>query len=642
MELRTGRPRDEGSLSVRPCPGAALGAKGVGVLAIGVLACLLAGQAPGAEEQGGAASAVVSLGRGEAAKTKIDVLAEKFDAAADTWESEVLSESAGGQFKKIGAKITGPVPEGAAGAVDLRAVAADDFRCEQLVPGQMQRVFEDGVLTVDRQPVPGAAPLLGTGDEVGYRGAKGLKAALGEITKALGPVEQVRCKIKVVGIEMDAEGFSTKVDFQASGRGDAHGRQINATWMCQWAYPRDADEGRPRLRAIAVQAYEQVTIRAPGGTLYRDCTAALMADVAHYGEQVLRSVPYWSSRLYARLNVAGRGLSGLAVGDVNGDGLEDVYVCDAGGLPNRLYVQQLDGTVRDMSAAAGVDWIALTTSALLIDLDNDGDEDLVVATVPKLLVMENDGSGKFTWRYEMEMASVVQSMAAADYDQDGRLDLFLCGYTLERSTATILPLAIPYYDANNGAPNTLLRNQGDFQFEDVTQPVGLDQNNTRFSFAAAWADYDQDGDVDLYVANDFGRNNLYRNSGGRFEDVAAAAGVEDVATGMSVAWGDYDRDGWEDIYVGNMYSSAGHRVGQQDAFAPQNTQQGANLLRRTARGNTLFRNDATGGFEDVTMDAAVNMGRWAWSSRFTDFNSDGWPDLVVANGFLTNEDSGDL
>ncbi|MED5419012.1 MAG: VCBS repeat-containing protein, partial [Verrucomicrobiota bacterium] len=172
--------------------------------------------------------------------------------------------------------------------------------------------------------------------------------------------------------------------------------------------------------------------------------------------------------------------------------------------------------------------------------------------------------------------------------------------------------------------------------------TGLDQNNRRWSFAAAWEDYDEDGDQDLYVANDYGRNNLYRNDNGKFVDVAASAGVEDSASGMSAAWGDYDRDGRMDLYVANMFSAAGSRITTQKQFKTGTRQEIRDRFRRFARGNTLFRNTGEG-FEDVSVQAGVTLGRWAWSSNFVDLNNDAWPDFVVANGYLSSEtDSGDL
>jgi hypothetical protein len=188
----------------------------------------------------------------------------------------------------------------------------------------------------------------------------------------------------------------------------------------------------------------------------------------------------------------------------------------------------------------------------------------------------------------------------------------------------------------------LFENQGAFQFVDVTNRCGLDVNNRRYSFAASWEDFDLDGDMDLYVANDFGRNNLYLNEGGKFRDVAAERGVEDMAGGMSVSWGDCNQDGHMDIYVGNMFSAAGNRVTYQRRFIGGRTVDSSSGIQRMARGNSLFIGDRSGMFTDVSEAAGVTMGRWAWSSKFADLNNDGREDLVVANGFFTNQRADDL
>ena len=167
----------------------------------------------------------------------------------------------------------------------------------------------------------------------------------------------------------------------------------------------------------------------------------------------------------------------------------------------------------------------------------------------------------------------------------------------------------------------MLRNDGDMTVTDITRESGLDMNNTRFSLAAAWEDYDNDGDADLYVANDFGRNNLYRNEGGKFTDVAAEAGVEDGAFGMAVSWGDYNHDGLMDIYVANMFSAAGNRVTYQRRFKPQATGEAKSRLQHTARGNTLFENRGDGTFRDVSGDAgapwAAGVGPRCWRTLTT-------------------------
>jgi hypothetical protein len=191
----------------------------------------------------------------------------------------------------------------------------------------------------------------------------------------------------------------------------------------------------------------------------------------------------------------------------------------------------------------------------------------------------------------------------------------------------------------------LLRNDcqgGKWEFTEVTSEVGLDENNRRYSFAASWEDYDNDGDLDLYVANDFGRNNLYRFEDGRFRDVAGEAGVEDISAGMAVTFGDADNDGWMDIHVSNMFSSAGNRIAYQRNFQTGADEATLSLFRRHARGNSLFSNAGDGTFRDVSLDAGITMGRWAWASKFCDLNNDTRVDLLVANGLVTSDEPQDL
>ncbi|MEM7383798.1 MAG: VCBS repeat-containing protein, partial [Verrucomicrobiota bacterium] len=401
--------------------------------------------------------------------------------------------------------------------------------------------------------------------------------------------------------------------------------QWNARWLAHWE--------NTALKRVELRFFEEVT----GSAIYADQTAAIGVG----GLQVALGIPYWAAQLTNVDGMALTGHHGLAVGDVNGDGRDDLYVCDGGGLPNRLFVQQAGSDqLLEVASDSGVDWLEDSRGALLIDLDGDADQDLVVSTLDFLIFSENDGTGRFDYRGVFLQAPNAFSLAAADYDGDGDLDLYACVYSPagpagKQGFESGSP--VPFHDAENGGRNVLVRNDGGFRFADATAEAGLDIKNRRWSFAASWEDWDRDGDPDLYVANDFGRNQLFQNQNGKFTDRAAAMGVEDQASGMSVAWGDYNRDGHPDLYIGNMFSAAGQRIAYQPEFLSQQTPQSTRTLQRMARGNSLFTGsgDPERPFRDDSLTAGVNMGLWAWSSAFADVNNDGWEDLLVGNGYLS-------
>ncbi len=384
--------------------------------------------------------------------------------------------------------------------------------------------------------------------------------------------------------------------------------------------------------------------------LFEDVTAQLFQRAPSVSEQLAKGIPYWRSRLDPATGISVYGNQGIAVGDIDGDGWDEVYVCQPGGLPNRLYSRGGDGDWLDITAQAGVGILDNTAQALFLDLRNSGTQDLVVLASGGPLLYVNDGSGKFRFRAEAfrfatEPRGTFAGMAAADYDRDGRLDLYLCSYLYFQSEDQYR-YPVPYHDARNGPPNFLFRNRlrgdGSGVFEDVTAEAGMDENNDRYSFAAAWCDYDEDGWPELYVANDFGRNNLYKWTGGRFRDVAEREGLQDTGPGMSAAWFDYDRDGRLDLYVTNMWTPQGQRTARDPSFGPSMGGARQADFHGHTKGNSLYRNRTDGAFDYVGLEQGIEMGRWSWSGDGCDFDLDGFPEVLVTAGMITHAPDKDL
>ncbi len=383
---------------------------------------------------------------------------------------------------------------------------------------------------------------------------------------------------------------------------------------------------------------------------FRDVTGYVFQREPSFHDQLARGVPYWRSCLDPACGIDLYGENGIAVADIDQDGEDEIYVCQPGGLPNRLYKSDGKGRFRDISGSAGVDVLDDTAGALFVDLRNSGSQDLVVVFSHGPLLYLNDGKGRFqpvpgAFRFRTEPRGSFTSVAAADFDRDGRLDLYFCCYLFYQSEAQYQYPA-PYHDARNGPPNFLFRNRLDEEpgyFEDVTSEVGMDHNNVHYSFSATWCDYNCDGWPDLYVTNDFGRNNLYRNTKGRFRDVAEEAGVVDLGPGMSSSWLDYDGDGRPDLLVSNMWSACGQRIVNDPAFGV--VKQDPSLLaayQRHVKGNSLYHNNGDGTFTYVGDSEGVEIVPWSWSCDGCDFDNDGTPEIYIACGMLTNNSRTDL
>jgi len=550
----------------------------------------------------------------------------------DAFPAEKEAEELAGRLAELGAMLRahpGVVPAAAEGLL------APEFKGGRLTPAEEIAVGGSPQLEVFR------ARALSS-DLV--RDRRSFHSELGSLVGGLQSVDVAEFLVTGIDEESGPDPIvSTVVRYDIAGATRSGGRAERlGRWRLRWRRGADAV-----WRVTEWIALDHRRSRAPA-TVFTEATDSALGRNLSFRRQLVPGLDFWAGHLDAVFQPRGMGHHGVSVGDFDGDGRDDFYVSQPDGLPNRLFRNTGDGTFEDVTEAAGLDVLDRTSESLFVDVDNDGGQDLVLLTRTGPMLFRGDGKGHFTrdpdaFQFQRPLQGSLTSAAAADYDRDGFLDLYLCtyGYFIGVSEDKAGP-PTPYHDALNGSPDVLLHNDGHGRFVEVTHAVGLDENNDRFSFAAAWADYDEDGWPDLLVANDFGRKNLFHNEGPvdgqiRFKDVAAEAGVEDYGAGMSAAFVDFDNDGHLDIYTGNMWTAAGQRVTAQPGFKPDAPPEIRDTYRRHVRGNSLFRNRGDGTFEDVTLAAGAEFGRWAWSSDAIDFDGDGWDDLYVANGMFTRD-----
>ena len=433
----------------------------------------------------------------------------------------------------------------------------------------------------------------------------------------------------------------TRIRYEIAGTGrDFHREQWVGNWELEWE-PTSSKE----FRARSWHGLDETQARS-ASPVYVEIASAALGSNSSYSAQMMHGTDYWRTMLDGACGIDIYGHNGLSVADVDNDGFDDLYVCQPAGLPNRLYRNRGDGTFEDITELSGLGILENTACALFADFSNHGRQDVIVVRASGPLFFLNQGGGRFhpqpdAFRFASPPQGTFTGAAAADYDRDGWLDVYFCLYAFYQGTGQY-KYPSPYHGAENGPPNFLMRNQRDGRFSDATAASGLNQNNTRYSFCCGWSDYNRDGWPDLYVVNDFGRKNLYRNNGdGTFTDVAAPNGAEDIGAGMSVSWLDYDNDGAPDLYVGNMWTAAGERVSTQDNFKKDSPQEIRSLYQKHAMGNSLLHNHGAA-FDDATNASGAGMGRWAWSSDAFDFDHDGFPDLYIANGMVSGPSREDL
>jgi enediyne biosynthesis protein E4 len=333
--------------------------------------------------------------------------------------------------------------------------------------------------------------------------------------------------------------------------------------------------------------------------------------------------------------------TGVAIFDYDNDGWPDIFLVNGtrlGALPdgpapsNHLYRNNHDGTFSDVTAMAGLGATGWGQGVCVGDYDNDGWEDLYITYYGKNRLYHNQG-GRFT--EVSEKAGVAGSgkawgtgCAFVDYDRDGRLDLVVANYVDfdlaaapapgERPTCMWKGVSVMCGPSGlPGAKNILYHNKGDGTFEDVTTKAHIDRTDGHYAFSVSTLDFDEDGWPDIFIACDSTPSILYRNNhDGTFTDVAVTAdaafnedGREQAGMGSTIA--DYNGDGHLDIFKTNFSDDT----------------------------STLYRNHGDGTFTDST--SAAGLGLYTqylgWGTMFFDFDNDGWPDLILANGHVYPE-----
>ena len=454
--------------------------------------------------------------------------------------------------------------------------------------------------------------------------------------------------VEVVGLEGSTPAslparVQTRVRYEIVGGGTGfHREQRIGNWELNWVR---SSSGEFQIRAWRTLDEMVARSRAP---VYVDVTSAALSGNSSYAAQLLHGTDYWRTVLDGASGIDIYGHNGVSVADIDNDGFDDLYVCQPSGLPNRLYRNRGNGTFEDITESSGLGILENTACALFADFSNRGRQDVIIVRASGPLLFVNEGGGKFRQKPDaFHFASPPQGTftgaAAADYNRDGLLDVYFCLYAYYQGTGQY-KYPSPYHDAENGPPNFLMRNNGDGTFHDVTAESGLNQNNTRYSFCCGWSDYNSDGWPDLYVVNDFGRKNLYRNQwrwhiyrrraakrrrGGCRGGDERLPGSTSITTALTI---------FTSATCGPRPENASRRRTTLRRSLPARLDRSIKSMRWAIRCCEIAGTDV----RRRRVRRGVGMGRWAWSSDAFDFDHDGFPDLYIANGMVSGPQRQDL
>ncbi|WP_100642977.1 CRTAC1 family protein [Alteromonas facilis] len=322
----------------------------------------------------------------------------------------------------------------------------------------------------------------------------------------------------------------------------------------------------------------------------------------------------YSVDLSAQDSIPARVAGGIAVNDIDNDGLLDLYVTHGRNQKGKLLAQQDTLNFLDITIDAGISVLETDHSSVFVDIDHDGDQDLIsyLEASPYIQIFANQGGQRFndiSHLVDLTLSKVAYSTAVSDIDLDNDLDIF-----------------ITHWDPENEQHRWefLWRQESPGVYKDVSDTLELEpfnkladgESGDEFSFTPAFADINDDKYPDLLIAADWGTSQyLVNQSGEAFKDETIPVVVSDRA-GMGAAVADYDNDGDLDWFVSAIGDT-------REEF----------LTIGLFDGNRLYQNDGNGNFLNMTDYAGVRQGYWAWGSCFADFNNDGFADLLVVNGY---------
>ncbi len=547
---------------------------------------------------------------------------------------------------------------------------------------EASNVFAPSVITVDLGPAPEKPPA----------GSLMLEPRRWPVAKSSSQVTQVdlwrplldavdffeHARLQVVDGEHPG---NDALRFEAAGRFEALARMRSGEWQflhakitLSWARP-GLPGGTAGEWQITGWKTDEMTWNASPKRLFAETLDTALrsphepahlrrsqhyeATVRHYREG-MKKLPH---PYFAPISVNQK--EGIAIADVNGDGFDDIFIGVRLGQ-NLLLINHGDGTFTEEAARHNLSLTGHTTCAIFADFDNDGDLDVMLGrSLLRTSYLENRGGVFFQHPIPKFMPMAVISMAAADYNSDGLLDIYLCTYRpaapagsgggysqaakegdfdwpdefFSPEQARDFRRRLAEHKQKHGVtvldqlgpPNMLLVNRGGGRFEPAPEndTVGLWRN----SLQATWCDFNEDGRPDLYVPHDWGLNVLFRNDGpAGFKDVTEEMGLTVYGFSMGASFGDYDNDGRDDLYISNMFSEVGRRI---TARIP-----GLNpLFADSANGNFLYHRQPNGTFKQIAglepPAMTVKKIGWSWGGCFADFDNDTYLDLYVMSGYFT-------